>query len=92
MPRSKSQWASSCGGLLEALDFVSLTSWRERHQALAAKAAGARAAAAKQLEPRSVVVKPPTATIKTPGDVETYLARLREILMGHVDAEETVIL
>jgi len=37
-------------------------------------------------------VKPPTATIKTPGDVEAYLAQLREILMRHVDADETVIL
>ena len=78
--------------LLQALDSVSLPSWRERCQALPAKAAAVRAAAAKQLEPKSVAVKPPTATIKTPGDVEAYLVQLREILMRHVDADETVIL
>ena len=78
--------------LLQALDSVSLPSWRERCQALPAKAAAVRAAAAKQLEPKSVALKPPTATIKTAGDVEAYLVQLREILMRHVDAEETVIL
>jgi hypothetical protein len=78
--------------LLQALDFVSLPSWRERCQALPAKPAAVRAAAAKQLEPKSVALKPPNATIRTPGDVEAYLVQLRQILMRHVDAEETVIL
>ena len=53
--------------LLQALDLVSLSGWRERRQALPAKAAAARAAAAKQIEPSSVEVKPPSATIKTEG-------------------------
>ncbi|MEJ7784913.1 MAG: hypothetical protein WKF96_08925, partial [Solirubrobacteraceae bacterium] len=78
--------------LLQALDSVSLPSWRERCHALPAKAAAVRAAAAKRLEPKSVAVKFPTATIKTAPDVESYLAQLREILMRHVDDDETVIL
>lgn len=78
--------------LLQALDSASLPSWRERCQALPAKAAAVRVAAAKQLEPTSVTVRPPTATIKTSGDVDAYLVKLREILMQHVNADETVIL
>lgn len=78
--------------LLQALDSFSLPSWRERCQALPAKAAAVRAAAAKQLEPKSVAVKPPTATIRTEVEVDAYLAQLRQVLMGHVDANETVIL
>jgi len=78
--------------LLQALDSVSLPSWRERCQALPAKAAAVRAAAAAQLEPKSVAVKSPTATIKTPADVDAYLGQLREILMRHIDAKETVLL
>jgi hypothetical protein len=78
--------------LLKALDSVSLPSWRERREALAVKAAAVRAAAAKQLEPRSVTVKPPAATLKTKAEIDKYLAELREVLMAHVAANETVIL
>lgn len=78
--------------LLQALDLVSISGWRERRQALPAKAAAARAAAAKRVEPKSVEVKPPTATIRTEVEVDAYLANLRKVLMVHVDADETVIL
>ncbi len=78
--------------LLRALDSVSLPSWRERREAVSVKAAGVRAAAARQVEPRSAAVRPPTATIKTEAEVDLYLARLREVLMAHVNANETVIL
>ncbi|MGI8729723.1 MAG: hypothetical protein ACR2LK_06970 [Solirubrobacteraceae bacterium] len=77
--------------LLAALDSVSLVSWRERRQALPAKAAAARSVAAKLLEPKSVAVTPPNATLKTPDDVDAYLTQLREILMSHIPGE-TVIL
>jgi len=78
--------------LLRALDSVSLPSWRERREALPAKAAAVRAAASKQLEPKSVALKPPAATIKTSDDVDAYLVQLREILMRHVHDDETIIL
>ncbi|MEJ7786847.1 MAG: hypothetical protein WKF96_18755, partial [Solirubrobacteraceae bacterium] len=77
--------------LLATLDSVSLASWRERRQALPAKAADARAAAAKRLEPKTVEVKAPSATLKTSDDVDAYLAQLRVILMSHIPGE-TVIL
>lgn len=78
--------------LLAALDSVSLAAWRERRQALPAKAAAARGAAAKLLQPKSVEVKAPHATLRTADEVEAYLANLCQILMGHVDSGETVIL
>lgn len=78
--------------LLRALDGVPIAAWKERMQALPAKVAGARAAAAKQLEPTSVAVKPANATLKTAADVESYLSVLRDQLMQHVDAGETVII
>ncbi|MEJ7786155.1 MAG: hypothetical protein WKF96_15220, partial [Solirubrobacteraceae bacterium] len=77
--------------LLAALDSASLASWRERRQALPAKAAAARAAAAKRLEPTSVAVVPPSATLKTPEDVDAYLAQLRQILMSHIPGETVIM-
>jgi len=78
--------------LLQALDANPLEAWKERQQALPAKGAAARTAAAKKLEPKSVTVKPESATIKTEADVDVYLSSLRENLMGHVNAGETVII
>jgi len=78
--------------LLRSLDATSLAAWHERLQALPAKAASAREAAARMLEPKSVTVKPPSATVKTETDVDAYLKALRAQLMGHVDAGETVII
>jgi hypothetical protein len=78
--------------LLRALDSVPLSGWKERRQALPAKVAAARAAAAKQLEPKSVTMKPASATLKTTSDVDTYLATLRARLLEHVAAGETVII
>ena len=69
----------------------SAPSWKEKRQALAPKFAEARELAAKQLEPKSVTVRPPSATLKTPDDVTTYVEALRSELMEHVDAGETVI-
>jgi hypothetical protein len=78
--------------LLKALDAVPLAGWNERRQALPAKAAAARAAAAKKLEPKSVTVKPASATLKTESDVDGYLSALRARLIEHVAAGETVII
>lgn len=78
--------------LLKALDSTPLSGWMERQQALPAKVAAVRAAAAQKLEPKSVFVKPASATIRTESDVDAYLSALREVLMSHVDGDETVIL
>lgn len=78
--------------LLRALDAVPLDGWMERRQALPEKAAMARAGAARQLEPTSVTVKPGSATVKSEADVDAYVSALREQLLGHVRAGETVII
>ena len=83
---------SSDDELLKALDATSLDAWKERRQALSAKAADARAAAARKLEPKSVAVKPPNATIKTEAELDTYLSALRDLLAEHLAAGETVII
>ena len=78
--------------LLKALDATPLAAWAERRQAVPAKAAEARALAAKKLEPKAVTVKPPSATLKTDADVETYTTSLRAALLKHVADGETVII
>ena len=75
-----------------ALDEVPLSSWRERRQAIPAKVAAARQAAAKKLEPKSVSVTPTPATLRTPAEVEAYITALRERLMQHIADGETVII
>jgi hypothetical protein len=78
--------------LLKALDATPLSSWAERRQAIPAKVAAARASAAKKLEPKSVTVTPPAATLRTEAEVDAYLATLRERLFQHVANGETVII
>lgn len=79
--------------LLRALDATPLRAWAERRQAIPAKVAAARAAVAKKLEPRSVTVTPPAATLRTEDDIKIYLAALKEQLLRHVVVNgETVII
>ena len=78
--------------LLSVLDSTPISAWRERRQALPAKVAAARQAAAKRLEPKSVSVKPKSATLKSESDVESYVSDLKEDLMRHVSAGETIII
>jgi hypothetical protein len=78
--------------LLKALDTTPLSAWAERRQAIPAKVAAARAAAAKKLEPKSVTVTVPAATLRTEAEVDTYLAEVRERLLQHVANGETIII
>lgn len=78
--------------LLKALDETPLSSWKERRQAIPAKVAAVRAAAAKRLEPKSVSVTATPATLRTPAEVEAYITALRERLMQHITDGETVII
>jgi hypothetical protein len=77
--------------VLAALDAAPLGTWLERRQALSRKVAEARELAAKMLEPKSVSVRPRSATLKTAGDVDAYVDAFRSELMEHIDAGETVI-
>ncbi|OBI43944.1 hypothetical protein A5707_03925 [Mycobacterium kyorinense] len=78
--------------LLKALDTTPLNMWAERRQAIPAKVAAVRTAAAKKIEPKSVTVTTPAATLRTQADVETYLTALREQLLRHIANGETIII
>ena len=78
--------------LLKALDATPLSAWAERRQAIPAKVAAARAAAAKKLEPKSVTVTAPPAHLRTEAEVDAYLAELRERLLQHIANGETIII
>jgi hypothetical protein len=78
--------------LLRALDSSPLASLKERGQALPAKVSAARAAASLKLEPKSVTLKPASATIKTEEEVDVYVSAFRDQLIQHVNAGETIII
>jgi hypothetical protein len=77
--------------LLSALDATSLNAWQERRQAIPAKVAAVRQAAAKKLEPKSVSVTAPAATLRTVPEVDAYLADLRERILRHIPGETVII-
>lgn len=78
--------------LLTALDTTPLAGWVERRQAIPAKIAEARTAAAAKLEPKAVTVKPPPATLRSSADVDDYVDRLRTRLQQHIDNNETIVI
>ena len=82
---------SSTATLLTALDHVSLDSWHERASFLPSRLAQVKVKAAQLLEPESVQVKLPTATIKTAQDLEAYLTSVRAAIQAELDASHTVI-
>lgn len=78
--------------LLATLDDCALAEWGDRVVALPARFARAREAAARLLEPKAVRVSLPTATLKSAGEVDDYLASLRGRIMPHIEAGSPVIL
>jgi hypothetical protein len=78
--------------LLEALDVVSLSAWQDRISLVPSRRDQARQRAAKQLEPESVSITPPTATLKSEPELEAYLDGLREQVLPHIKADKTVII
>jgi hypothetical protein len=85
---------TSVDKLLAALDAQPLRSYQDRIDALPAKAAAARMRIAEITDPEPAVVsvKPPAATLKSEADVDTYVAALRDQLLEHVNAGETIII
>lgn len=78
--------------LLQALDTRPVSGWDERRQAIPAKVAAARAAAVKRLEPKSVTVRAPAATLRSESEVDAYLSGLRDHLLQHIAHGETVVI
>lgn len=78
--------------LLEALDAAPLSGWQDQISLVPSRRDQARQRAAKQLEPESVSVAPPSATLKTPDDLDAYLTGLREQVLPHLEANKTVVI
>ncbi len=78
--------------LLAALDDTSLSSWTERIEMVPVRHDRARKDAAQRLEPASVPVSLPHATVRSTDDLERYVEDLRARVQPHLDAGRTVIL
>lgn len=78
--------------LLTALADASLGEREGRVMAVPTRATNARQAAAKLLEPKTVTVRPRSATLRTPAEVEAYLNCLRDELLKHVIADVPVMI
>ena len=78
--------------LLESLDAVPLSAWTDRITLVDSRRDQARQRAAKKLEPKSVEVKPPSATFKPGDDLTPYFDQLRALVQSHLDAGTTVII
>ena len=78
--------------LLEALDAIPLSGWQDLISLVPARRDQAWQHAAMELEPESVRVTPPSASLKTLGDLNAYLEDLRAQVQPHLDADKTVII
>lgn len=78
--------------LLDALDQTSLRAWQDRISLVGHQRNQARQRAAKQLEPESVSVAVPSATIKTSDDLDRYIDELHSRVQPHLADGKTVLL
>ncbi len=78
--------------LLEVLDVIPLSAWQDRLSLVPSRRDQARQRAAKQLEPASVTVAMPSATIKTTEDLQAYLEEVRARVQPLLQADKTVII
>ena len=78
--------------LLAALDATPLSGWHDRISLVPGRRDQARRRAARHLEPTSVTVRLPSATIKTSDDLQSYVEELRAGVQPHLDAGKTVII
>jgi hypothetical protein len=83
---------SSDGKLLESLDAIPLSGWQDRISLVPSRRDQARQRAAKLLEPESVTVALPSATIRNDTDLRDYISELEALVQPHLDANETVII
>jgi hypothetical protein len=82
---------STEAALLLALDATSLVGWLDRISLVPGRRDQARQRAATLIEPGSVTVELPSATIKNVGELQMYLDNVRALVQPHIDAEKTVI-
>lgn len=84
--------ATTTASLLGVLDAVPLKAWQDQISLVPSRCDQARQAAAKKLEPASVSVSVPHATVKSTEDLNAYLDDLRKRVEPHLAAGRTVIL
>ncbi len=78
--------------LIESLDAIPLGAWDDRISLVPSRRDQARQRAAKLLEPESVTVPLPAATIKSTTDLDKYVSDLRRRVEPLLDEKKTVIL
>jgi hypothetical protein len=83
---------SSNSGLLETLDASPIAGWEDRINLVPTRRDQARQAAAKLLEPESVSITPPSATLRTEPELDAYLEGVRTQVLPHLRAKKTVII
>lgn len=82
----------SPAAILDTLERTSLSEWDDRTAALPERFTLALQEAARKLQPQSVRVRPPGASLKTEEDVDEHLQALRSKIMDHIEAGRPVIL
>jgi hypothetical protein len=80
------------GALLQLLDAQPLAAWSERLEMAPIRGDQARRRATKILEPESVSVEVPRATIKSEQDLDAYVEQLRGRVEPHLGENKTVII
>ena len=76
--------------LLAVLDATPLAAWQDQISLVPSRRDQARQRAAQKLEPASVSVAPPRATVKNADDLDAYLDDLRGRVQPHLAAGRTV--
>jgi hypothetical protein len=77
--------------LLAALDKTPLASWEERMAILHVRISQIREEVIKQSLPKAVQIRPPQATLNSVDELDTYLVRLREHILPHLEVGPVVI-
>jgi hypothetical protein len=77
--------------LLSSLDRISITSWREKADALPARFANAALRAARLLEPKTQRHRVPGQTLRNPDEVKAWIAKLEADLLRMIGEGPIVI-
>ena len=78
--------------LLASLGSRSLEDWANRTDAVPTRAEQAIEEAARLLEPEAVRLAPPSAILRTPADVDSYISGFRTTLLGKIEAGTPVVI
>ena len=77
--------------VLESLQTISLSTWKDRREALPAKFAQARLAAAKILEPKAVRVALPACTLHNEAEAKDWLKQVEKLVLEQLKNGPVVV-